>query len=42
MTTSKKLKLANSLAFLQSEYGANSHSLVKKVLKGKTPERARC
>jgi len=33
----EKLKLANSLAFLQSEYGAN-HPLVKKVLKGKTPE----
>ena len=30
-------KLANSLAFLQSEYGPNS-SLAKKVLKGKTPE----
>lgn len=33
----EKLKLANSLAFLQSEYGANS-PLTKKVLKGKTPE----
>lgn len=33
----EKAKLANSLAFLQSEYGANN-SLVKKVLKGKTPE----
>lgn len=33
----EKAKLANSLAFMQSEYGANS-SLVKKVLKGKTPE----
>src|SRR5688572_13728439 len=33
----EKLKLANSLAFLQSEYGANS-PLAKKVLKGKTPE----
>ena len=33
----EKIKLANSLAFMQSEYGANS-SLVKKVLKGKTPE----
>lgn len=33
----EKAKLANSLAFLQSEYGAND-SLVKKVLKGKTPE----
>ena len=33
----EKLKLANSLAFLQSEYGANS-PLVKKVLKGETPE----
>ncbi len=33
----EKLKLANSLAFLQSEYGANS-SFAKKVLKGKTPE----
>src|SRR4029079_2800804 len=30
----EKAKLANSLAFMQSEYGANS-SLVKKVLKGK-------
>ena len=33
----EKLKLANSLAFLQNEYGANS-SFAKKVLKGKTPE----
>ena len=33
----EKMKLANSLAFMQSEYGANN-SLVKKVLKGKTPE----
>ncbi|HLN98372.1 MAG TPA: S46 family peptidase [Pyrinomonadaceae bacterium] len=33
----EKLKLANSLTFLQSEYGANS-SFVQKVLKGKTPE----
>lgn len=33
----EKAKLANSLAFLQSEYGANN-PLVKKVLKGKTPE----
>ncbi len=33
----EKAKLANSLAFMQSEYGANN-SLVKKVLKGKTPE----
>lgn len=33
----EELKLANSLAFMQSEYGANS-SLMKKVLKGKTPE----
>jgi hypothetical protein len=33
----EKLKLANSLAFMQSEYGASS-PLVKKVLKGKTPE----
>ncbi|HVQ39942.1 MAG TPA: S46 family peptidase [Pyrinomonadaceae bacterium] len=33
----EKLKLANSLQFLQSEYGANS-SFAKKVLKGKTPE----
>ena len=33
----EKLKLANSLAFLQSEYGANS-PLAKKVLKGETPE----
>jgi hypothetical protein len=32
----EKAKLANSLTFMQSEYGANS-SLVKKVLKGKTP-----
>jgi hypothetical protein len=33
----EKVKLANSLAFMQSEYGAN-HPLVKRVLKGKTPE----
>ncbi|HEY2971027.1 MAG TPA: S46 family peptidase [Pyrinomonadaceae bacterium] len=33
----EKMKLANSLAFMQSEYGPN-HPLVKKVLKGKTPE----
>jgi hypothetical protein len=33
----EKAKLANSLAFLQSEYGANS-AFAKKVLKGKTPE----
>jgi len=33
----EKAKLANSLAFLVSEYGANS-SFAKKVLKGKTPE----
>jgi hypothetical protein len=33
----EKMKLANSLAFMQSEYGANN-SLVKRVLKGKTPE----
>lgn len=33
----EKMKLANSLTFLQSEYGANS-SFAKKVLKGKTPE----
>lgn len=33
----EKAKLANSLAFMQSEYGANS-MLVKKVLEGKTPE----
>jgi hypothetical protein len=33
----EKAKLANSLAFLQSEYGANS-DVAKKVLKGKTPE----
>jgi hypothetical protein len=33
----EKAKLANSLTFMQSEYGANS-PLVKKVLKGKTPE----
>ena len=33
----EKAKLANSLAFMQSEYGANN-SLVKKVLKGKAPE----
>jgi hypothetical protein len=31
------MKLANSLAFMQSEYGANN-ALVKKVLRGKTPE----
>jgi nicotinamide mononucleotide adenylyltransferase len=33
----EKMKLANSLAFMQSEYGAN-HPLVKRVFKGKTPE----
>jgi len=33
----EKLKLADSLTFMQKEYGAN-HPLVKKVLKGKTPE----
>ncbi len=33
----EKFKLADSLAFMQKEYGAN-HPLVKKVLKGKTPE----
>lgn len=33
----EKTKLANSLAFMQSEYGA-SNPLVKKVLKGKTPD----
>jgi hypothetical protein len=33
----EKAKLAGSLAVMQSEYGANN-SLVKKVLKGKTPE----
>ncbi len=33
----EKLKLADSLAFMQKEYGAN-HPLVKKVLKGKTPD----
>ncbi|MEK6280209.1 MAG: S46 family peptidase [Acidobacteriota bacterium] len=33
----EKLKLANSLAFLQSEYGPNS-DMAKKLLKGKTPE----
>jgi hypothetical protein len=33
----EKARLANSLAFMQSEYGANN-SLVKKVLRGKTPE----
>ena len=33
----EQAKLANSLAFMQSEYGAGS-PLVKKVLKGKTPE----
>jgi hypothetical protein len=32
----EKAKLANSLTWLQSEYGANN-SFVKKVLKGKTP-----
>ena len=33
----EKLKLANSLAFMQESYGANN-PLVQKVLKGKTPE----
>lgn len=33
----EKVKLADSLAFMQREYGA-THPLVKKVLKGKTPE----
>ncbi|MGH9944068.1 MAG: S46 family peptidase [Pyrinomonadaceae bacterium] len=33
----EKLKLADSLAFMQEVYGAD-HALVKKVLKGKTPE----
>jgi hypothetical protein len=33
----EQVKLANSLAFMQSEYGAGS-PLVKRVLKGKTPE----
>jgi hypothetical protein len=33
----EKAKLANSLAFMQSEYGAKS-PMMKKVLKGKTPE----
>ena len=33
----EKLKLANSLEFMQNVYGAN-HPLVQKVLKGKTPE----
>jgi hypothetical protein len=33
----EKAKLANSLAFMQSEYGAN-HPLVQRVLKGKSPE----
>ena len=33
----EKLKLANSLAFLQSEYGANS-DMAKRILKGKTPD----
>lgn len=33
----EKKKLANSLSFIQSEYGAN-HPLVQKILKGKTPE----
>jgi hypothetical protein len=33
----EKMKLANSLAFMQSEYGAD-HPLVKQVLRGKTPE----
>ncbi len=32
----EKIKLANSLTFMQNEYGG-SHPLVKKVLKGKTP-----
>ena len=33
----EKIKLADSLAFMQKEYGAN-HPLVKRILKGKTPE----
>jgi len=33
----EKAKLVSSLAFMESEYGANS-SLVKKVLRGKSPE----
>jgi hypothetical protein len=33
----EKLKLANSMEFMQSVYGPN-HPLVKRVLKGKTPE----
>src|SRR6266508_2363737 len=33
----EKMKLANSLAFMQSEYGAD-HPFIKQVLKGKTPE----
>jgi peptidase S46-like protein len=33
----EKKKLANSLSFMQTEYGAN-HPLVQKVLKGKTPD----
>ncbi len=33
----EKLKLANSLAFLQSEYGPNS-DMAKRILKGKSPE----
>jgi hypothetical protein len=33
----EQLKLANSLSFLQNEYGANSE-MAKKILKGKTPE----
>ncbi len=33
----EKLKLAKSLSFLQSEYGANS-PVTKKILQGKTPE----
>ncbi|HEX9425364.1 MAG TPA: S46 family peptidase [Pyrinomonadaceae bacterium] len=33
----EKMKLANSLAFMQSEYGAK-HPFIKQVLKGKTPE----
>jgi len=33
----EKMKLANSLAFMQSEYGPD-HPLVKQVLRGKTPE----
>jgi peptidase S46-like protein len=33
----ERLKLANSLQFLQSEYGADSE-MAKRVLKGKTPE----